>query len=452
MITIRMSVLAIIIVIVVTSQLSCVIEAPPAGKTDGNANVRERVPAPPVPSADTPTSVASNDTQLTLPILDAFFAQETFEGQLKAKLQLTDQQIKALKDIARVETARLRESDNEAYSGSAKAAREEAYQRISSAIGQKKLRELTAFVAERWGDKPDINGSALAPQDTRIVVNAPAFRMDLFEDGNLIKSYRIGIGYPEFPLPTGLRKADTIIFRPAWTPPDEPWVESTHSKVKVGQRIEPGAKLNPLGPIKIPIGLPSLIHGGKSPTKIGNFASHGCIGLTDAQVKSFAELLARLGGTQLSKDQIVEYARKGTEPKPLKLTRPVRVELRYETVTVESGQLHIYRDVYDRGSNTEDHLRSVLQSYGVSAAQLSEAERAEVMAGLTKMGVGVARKPVGRPAPATNPTGKVTRAIRGEKEVIIDLAVLAGKGYPAPVDIDTGTAPKKAPVRSRRRK
>ncbi|MGH9769268.1 MAG: L,D-transpeptidase, partial [Blastocatellia bacterium] len=102
------------------------------------------------------------------------------------------------------------------------------------------------------------------PNDTRIVINAPAYRLDLFENGKLIKSYQIGIGYPEFPLPTGMRTANAIIFNPTWTPPDEPWVESPRSKVKVGQKVPAGSKLNPLGPVKIPIGLPSLIHGGKS--------------------------------------------------------------------------------------------------------------------------------------------------------------------------------------------
>src|SRR5262249_58379266 len=30
------------------------------------------------------------------------------------------------------------------------------------------------------------------PNDTRIVINAPAYRMDIFEKGRLIKTYRIG--------------------------------------------------------------------------------------------------------------------------------------------------------------------------------------------------------------------------------------------------------------------
>ena len=56
-------------------------------------------------------------------------------------------------------------------------------------------------------------GPNAVPKDTRVVVNIPAYRMDVFQDGSLVKSYKIGIGYPAFPLPTGLRKAQTIIFQ-----------------------------------------------------------------------------------------------------------------------------------------------------------------------------------------------------------------------------------------------
>jgi lipoprotein-anchoring transpeptidase ErfK/SrfK len=307
------------------------------------------------------------------------------------------------------------------------------------------------------------------PQDTRVVVNAPAFRMDLFEGGELIKSYKIAIGYPEFPLPTGLRKADTIIFNPTWTPPDEPWVESPGSKVKVGERIEAGDKLNPLGPIKIPIGLPSLIHGGKAPAKLGGFASHGCVGLTNSQVQDFAKRLGQLGGTQISDEQIAEYKKNKTETKAVKLSKAVPVELRYETITVENGKLHIYRDVYERGKNTEENLRNVLQPYGVGLDQLSDSKRAEVMRALGQM----ARDAGGKPAPESPSTsassrkgdkskeeskanniasGKVTRTIKGGKEVAVQIPALLGKGYPAPVYLDAGVASKKAAPRSRRRR
>jgi hypothetical protein len=34
--------------------------------------------------------------------------------------------------------------------------------------------------------------------------------------------------------------------------------------------------------------------------------------------------------------------------------------------------------------------------------------------------------------------GKLTRIVKGEKEIVIEIASLAGKGYPAPVEINTG--------------
>ena len=208
------------------------------------------------------------------------------------------------------------------------------------------------------------NGPNSIPKDTRVVVNIPAYRMDVFREGELVKSYKIGIGYPEFPLPTGMRKAQSIIFNPTWTPPDEPWVAKMKN-ISVGEKVEAGSKLNPLGPIKIPIGLPSLIHGGKSPAKLGTFASHGCVGLTTPQVQDFAKLLAQTSGTELSDANIQANLKDKTQTKTVKLGQPVPVELRYETIVAEDGKLHIYKDVYDQDSNTEENLRAVLQANGV---------------------------------------------------------------------------------------
>src|SRR5207248_5829242 len=227
--------------------------------------------------------------------------------------------------------------------------------KISSVIGKDKAAELAIMVRERWNgaaddagnqNKPDESARRnTVPNDSRIVVNTPAYRMDVFDGGRLIKSYKIGIGYPQFPLPTGLRKAKVIIFNPTWTPPDEPWVAKMKN-VSAGEKVEAGSKLNPLGPMKIPIGGPSLIHGGKSPAKLGTFASHGCVGLTTPQVKDFAKLLAQLGGAHLTDAELTDYARAKTQTKKIKLERPVPVELRYETTVVEDGSMHIYRNAY----------------------------------------------------------------------------------------------------------
>ena len=255
-------------------------------------------------------------------------------------------------------------------------------------------------------------GPNAVPDDTRVVVNIPAFRMDVFQDGSLVKSYRVGIGTPEFPLPQGLRTADTVIFNPTWTVPDEEWAEEMN-KVKVGETVEAGSKNNPLGWIKIPIGLPSLIHGGKAPAKIGTFASHGCVGLTNPQIKDFAMRLAQVSGTDLNEAEVDEYLQVKTQTKDVKLKETIPVELRYETIVVEDGKLHIYKDVYEQNTNTEENLRSVLSKHGVNFEDLPPAKQTELLNSL--------------------------KSVAKKKEVTLDVPAVQ-KGYPAAVELDNGKA------------
>jgi hypothetical protein len=210
-------------------------------------------------------------------------------------------------------------------------------------------------------------------------------------------------------------------------------------KVQPGKKVEAGDKLNPLGPLKIPIGLPSLVHGGKQPGRLGTFASHGCVGLTDAGVQDFARELSSLAGSEISAEEIKNYEKQKTETKNVKLAQPVPIELRYETIVVEDGKVYVYRDVYERGTNTEENLRRVLQAHGVSLESLTEQERSALMAALEKMAVDAQGEKVTETATNTNSnkntSGKVTRNIKGEKSVTVEIAALRGKGYPAPVNL-----------------
>jgi len=178
--------------------------------------------------------------------------------------------------------------------------------------------------------------------------------------------------------------------------------------VKVGETVEAGDKNNPLGWIKVPIGLPNLIHGGKAPAKIGTFASHGCVGLTNPQVKDFAMRLAQVSGTELNEPEAAEYIEAKTRTKEVKLKESIPVELRYETIVVENGKLHIYKDVYKQNTNTEENLRAVLSKNGVNFEELPPAKQAQLLKALK--------------TPPKNDVGVEVTA----------------KGYPAPVELDNG--------------
>ena len=406
--------------------------APVPNNSNTTANINA-APAPstaPSPAESTPTASA----QITLPLLDALFTDEKFVSGLKSRVKLTDQQIDSLKRVSNEEIGRLQAANAEDVDGGSADARARASEQLNHILGEQKARELASYANDYWskGDSSEVTaggpemlkGPNAVPTDTRVVVNIPAFRMDLFQDGSLVKSYQVGIGYPDFPLPQGLRKASIIIFNPTWTPPDSPWVAKMKD-ITPGETVEAGSKLNPLGPIKIPIGLPSLIHGGKAPAKIGKFASHGCVGLTNNQVRDFALLLGKASGTELSDTTLANYLEDKEETKTVKLSQPVPVELRYETIVLEDGNLHIYKDVYAQNTNTEENLRSVLEANGLKFEDLSEQQRTEILDALN-----------GKTKPAKN-----------EKDVVIDLSSLSAKGYPAPVNLDNGSG-KRTPQKS----
>ena len=392
---------------------------------NSNTTTVSTQPSPSPSASPSPTSTTDTaSVHITLPLLDALLTDEKFVARVKQNLKLSDQQIEELKRVSSSDVARLRETNAEDQDDTASDAPARAEQQLRTTLGADKARDLTKLANEYWskGDTSDsspdtvqmLKGPNAVPTDTRVVVNIPAFRMDLFQNGSLVKTYKIGIGYPEFPLPQGMRKAQQIIFNPTWTPPDSPWVAKMKN-VTAGETVEAGDKNNPLGPIKIPIGLPSLIHGGKSPARIGKFASHGCVGLTTPQIKDFAGQLAKISNTEDISAKMDTYLEDKEKTQTVKLKQTVPVELRYETIVIEDGKLHIYKDVYAQDTNTEENLRSVLEANGLKLEDLSEQQRTQILNALKDV----------------------------KKDTVIDLGSVAQKGYPAPVALDNGNADKR---------
>ncbi len=439
-----------------------------------------------VPMATPTPLIKIKELPITLPLVDAlFFVDRQFVAEMKGRLQLSDDLIERLRQAARNDTQSLRESETGETTTTTITSGQRAADKISEILGAERTPRFAEFVLQRWqylgtmeGDgevalatatplgelqpppgvepspspSPVIVAAAgvfVAPLDSRIVVNAPAYRMDVFENGQLVKSYKAAMGVPDFPVPMGLRKASTIIFNPTWTPPDELWVAAD----KVGKKVAAGDKLNPLGVIKIPIGAPLLIHGGKSLAKIGTLASHGCVGLTDRQVQDFAKLLGRIGGAEVTDDDLAARAADRKQTKTLKLKQTIPVELRYETILVEDGKLHVYPDVYSRDTNRRENLATVLNNFGLQLTDLSEAERAQVDAAMAAFFVKEEAAPAQSATPLTTvekaaqrrqalARDKLAKQFKTAKVAAIEIAALVGKGYPAPMALDTGATPK----------
>lgn len=217
-----------------------------------------------------------------------------------------------------------------------------------------------------------IQRTQIKPGDVtiRITLNVPAFQLTLWQSGKEVKAYNIGIGRKDFPLPIGEREANAIIFNPRWIPPDSVWVRRRKG-VEPYERIEPGDARNPLGKVKIPLGGGYLIHEAAGPTDIGHLVSHGCVRMLSDDLFDLAKKIIEAYGLPVSSQQLA-HAKRSADRLAVKLDSPLLVDINYDPQVVEGGVLHLYPDIYGRGTFSVESLRAELQGSGVEASKLEE--------------------------------------------------------------------------------
>jgi hypothetical protein len=203
--------------------------------------------------------------------------------------------------------------------------------------------------------------------DIRLTLNVPSFRLTVWQNGKEVKSYYVGVGLKEHPLYIGDRKATEIIWNPAWIPPPSDWVLEMKS-VSPGEVIKATDPRNPLGKLKIPLGDRYLIHQAAKPSDLGNLVSHGCVRMLRPELYDLAEKIVAARSAPVSAKRIAA-AKRGSRMLVVRLAEPVPVDINYDTLVVEDGVLHIYPDVYSRGTNRLSLLRAELQA---SSAEVSD--------------------------------------------------------------------------------
>lgn len=214
--------------------------------------------------------------------------------------------------------------------------------------------------------------------DIKITINVPAFQMTLWQNGREVKTYPVGVGMKDYPIYVGLREASAVIYNPVWIPPSSDWVEGSKN-VKVGEVILPTDSRNPLGKVKIPLGLGYLIHQAKSSADLGSLVSHGCVRVMQPDLYDLAEKITAARALPVTDVQIVN-AKTTKETLNLDLAPVVPVEITYDTLVVEAGKLHIYPDVYERKTNTPENLRVELESSGVKTSKISDSTLQKMLA------------------------------------------------------------------------
>jgi hypothetical protein len=203
-----------------------------------------------------------------------------------------------------------------------------------------------------------------------MTVNIPAFQLTFWQNGYQIKTYSIGIGRQDFPLPVGPRQATHIVWNPEWVPPDSSWVQESE-EILPGEWVGSDDPRNPLGKIKIMLGQGILIHEAAKSSDIGGLVSHGCVRMRTEDLYDLTEKIIAAQSLPID-PHLIEQAKETTERLAVKITPPLYVDINYDTAVIENGTLHIFPDVYNRTANPLENLRAELHASGAGDMILDE--------------------------------------------------------------------------------
>jgi L,D-transpeptidase ErfK/SrfK len=140
----------------------------------------------------------------------------------------------------------------------------------------------------RPGEILQIDNLHVVPQRLTdgIIVNSPQRLLFLFQAGNLITSYPVALGRPDWPTPTGDFKITAMQQDPPWIVPASIQREMAKRGEKIVAWVAPGSH-NPLTLYAIFLNAPGyLIHGTDRPSSIYHFRSHGCLRLGSIDITS----------------------------------------------------------------------------------------------------------------------------------------------------------------------
>jgi len=141
---------------------------------------------------------------------------------------------------------------------------------LSDPAAERKLRP--ALVAT----KPKVTTAGLGKAyNTIITIDRANFTLRLFKNLKVSKTYRVAVGMPAYPTPTGRFTIANKAVNPTWTAPDSPWAGAYRNESVAGGSAENPLKARWMGIVN-GVG----IHGTGIPGSIGSRASHGCIRMT----------------------------------------------------------------------------------------------------------------------------------------------------------------------------
>jgi hypothetical protein len=154
----------------------------------------------------------------------------------------------------------------------------------------------------------------------RFVVDRGERTLTVYREGRIIGAYKVAVGMPSHPTPTGTWDIFRVDLNPDWTPPDSEWAADDEPK-------PPGHPGNPMGRARLVYNPPYTIHGTDELDSLGKAASHGSIRVANEAAIELARILLEGDGAWKGQDWFDEMLANPTRMYPIRLEAPASIEV-----------------------------------------------------------------------------------------------------------------------------
>jgi hypothetical protein len=206
--------------------------------------------------------------------------------------------------------------------------------------------------------------------DLHLVLNIPASRIDVFENGKKTRSIAVSAGTREHATPRGTYRINSVIWNPWWHPPKSKWAR--------GEKPTPPGPNNPMGRVKINFAPLYYIHGTLYEDRLGAPASHGCIRMGKEDLFWLTERIHQYRTPRVSDDLLSTLRANDRMTRQFNI-KAIRFDVVYRLVEVVDGELVIHPDVYRSGKdNLRDEIVGALKKQGVAITSDVEQRIAQI--------------------------------------------------------------------------
>jgi murein L,D-transpeptidase YcbB/YkuD len=218
-----------------------------------------------------------------------------------------------------------------------------------------------------------------APAGLSLIVNAPANRLYVYQDGIKIRTFKVSIGKRGFETPPGQYRIDHVVWNPWWHPPASSWARDA--------KITPPGPDNPMGRAKLFFGNLLYIHGTPHERQLGEPASHGCVRMANADVIELARLVHE-HGARTTAHEIDALVRSPKMSRTVWLKTRVPLTINYDLVELVDGNVEIHPDVYKRSKQSvQEQVVQTLAREGFNAGALDDSKLKRLLEKFDRRGI-----------------------------------------------------------------